>query len=164
MAPFYGHPHMIKSGWSGWTTWNYCEVVIGGIILVSVTAAVIAFWRKGYLAVGWFWFLGTLMPVIGILQVGTQGRADRYTYLPMIGVYLMVVWLLKEVADRWPKTRIALAAAAVLVFAMLSAVTFRQVSYWIDSYTLFQHATEVTDNNWFAYNHIGIAYDKMRRR
>ena len=100
------------------------------------------------------------MPVIGLVQVGTQSRADRYTYLPMIGVYLMVVWLLKEAADRWPKTRISLAAAAVLVFTVLSAITFRQVSYWIDTYTLFEHAVDVTDNNWFAYNHIGIAYDK----
>ena len=95
---------------------SYCQAAIGGIILVVVTAAVLWFWRKSYLAVGWFWFLGTLMPVIGILQVGTQARADRYTYLPMIGVYLMIVWLLKEVADRWPQTRIALAAASVLVF------------------------------------------------
>ena len=100
------------------------------------------------------------MPVIGIMQVGTQSRADRYTYLPMIGVYLMVAWLLKEVADRWPEARIALAAAAVVVFTVLSAISFQQVSYWINSYTLFQHAAQVTRNNWFAYNHIGIAFDK----
>ena len=87
------------------------------------------------MAVGWFWFLGALMPVIGILQVGTQARADRYTYLPMIGVYLMIVWLVKEAVDRWPKTRIALAAASAIIFTALSATTFQQVSYWINSYT-----------------------------
>jgi tetratricopeptide (TPR) repeat protein len=156
MAPFYPHPHMYPNGWNSST---YCQAMIGGIILLNVTGAVIWFWRKSYLAVGWFWFLGALMPVIGILQVGTQARADRYTYLPMIGVYLMVVWLLKEAADRWPQTRIALAAAAVLVFTLLSAITFKQVSYWINSYALFQHAVEVTDNNWFAYNHLGIQYN-----
>ena len=104
------------------------------------------------------------MPVIGIIQVGTQARADRYTYLPMIGVYLMVAWLLKEVADRWPKTRIALAAASVVVLIVLSAVTFRQVSYWVDSYKLFEHAVQVTDRNYFAYNHIGIAYDSDAKK
>ena len=69
---------------------------------------------------GWFWYLGTLIPVIGILQVGTQARADRYTYLPMIGVYLMVAWLLKEIADRRPQTRVVLAAASAVVLAALA--------------------------------------------
>ena len=104
--------------------------------------------------------LGALMPVIGILQVGTQSLADRYTYLPMIGVYLIVAWLLKEVADRWPKRGSPWRPLRSLVFTTLSAISFQQVSYWIDSYTLFEHAAQVTDNNWFAYNHIGIAYDK----
>jgi hypothetical protein len=154
---------IMKDGWSGWSVASYCEAVIGGIILVSVTAAVVWFRRKPYLAVGWFWFLGVLLPVIGIVQVGTQARADRYTYLPMIGISLMVVWLLKEVADRWPKSRLPLAAGSALVLAALSVITFRQVSYWRDSYRLFYHALQVTDDNWFAYNHIGIAYDADAR-
>ena len=91
--------------------------------------------------------------------MGTQARADRYTYLPMIGVYLMAAWLLKEVAERWPKTRTALAASAVVALLALSAVTFRQVGYWADSYTIFKHAVQVTERNYFAYNHIGIAFD-----
>ena len=165
LAPFYPHPYMIKNGWGGFTAVNYCEVAIGGVILVTVTAAVIVFWRRGYLAVGWFWFLGTLTPVIGLpYQAGTQARADRYTYLPMIGICLMVAWLLKEAADRWPRSRRSMAAGAVVVFAVLSAITFKQVSYWIDSYVLFEHAAEVTDNNWFAYNHIGIAYDSDAKK
>jgi superkiller protein 3 len=72
----------------------------------------------------------------------------------------MIVWLLKEVADRWPKTRVVMAAAAVLVFAALGAITFKQVSYWKNSYVLFEHAAQVTDDNWFAYNHLGIKYDE----
>jgi len=164
MAVFYPHMYILKNGtdkggWSGWDASAYVQAAIGAILLVNVTGAVIWFWRKGYLAVGWFWFLGTLMPVIGIVQVGTQARADRYTYLPMIGLYLMIVWLLKAAAERWPQTRIALATASVLVFTMLSAVTFKQVSYWINSYVLFEHAVDVTDHNWFAYNHLGIQYD-----
>jgi protein O-mannosyl-transferase len=156
MAPFYPHPHMYEGGWCAWT---YFQAVIGGVILAVVTVAVIWFWRKSYLAVGWFWFLGALVPVIGILQVGTQARADRYTYLPMIGVYLMLVWLLKEVADRWSRSRIVLAAVAVPVFSVLGIITFQQVSYWINSYVLFEHTAAVTDHNWFAYNHLGIQYD-----
>ena len=164
MAPFYPHPYMLKSGWAGFSTLNYCEAAIGLFLLLTVTAAGVVFWRKGYLAVGWFWFLGTLMPVIGILQVGTQARADRYTYLPMIGVYLMIVWLLKEVAERWPQTRVGLAWTAVAVMTVLSAITYQQVSYWIDSYALFEHAAQVVDENWFAYNHIGIAYDSDAKK
>ena len=159
LAPFYPHMYILKNGWSGWGRLAYCQIAIGGIILLAVTGVVVWFWRKSYLAVGWFWFLGAMMPVIGILQVGTQARADRYTYLPMIGLYLMIVWLLKEAADRWPRTRVGLAAASVLVFTVMGALTFKQVSYWINSYVLFEHAAAVSDDNWFAYNHLGIEYD-----
>ena len=103
------------------------------------------FIRRPYLAVGWLWWLGALVPVIGIIQVGTQARADRYTYLPMIGVYLMVAWLLKEVADRWPLRRPLLAGGAAVVLAALSAATFVQVGYWINSYKLFFHSVGATD-------------------
>ena len=157
LAPFYAHPHMIPDGW---TREFFLKFGISCALLAAITFSAIWFFRqRPFLVVGWFWFLGTLMPVIGIIQVGTQARADRYTYLPMIGVYLMVAWLLMEVAQRWPKTRLALAAGSVVVLIALSAVTFRQVGYWVDSYKLFEHAVQVTDRNYFGYNHIGIAYD-----
>ncbi len=162
LAPFYAHPAMIPDGW---TREFYTKFWIYSALLLAITAAGILFFRKRpFLLVGWFWYLGALVPVIGIIQVGTQARADRYTYLPMIGVYLMVAWLLKEVADRWPKTRTALAAASVVALIALSAVTFRQIGYWVDSYKLFTHATEVTEKNYFAFNHIGIAYDQDARK
>jgi len=162
LAPFYAHPHMIPNGW---TSEFYVRFGVYSALLVAITGAAIWFFRqRPFLAVGWFWYLGALMPVIGIVQVGTQARADRYTYLPMIGVYLMVAWLLKEVADRRPQTRVTLAAASVVVLVALSAVTFRQVSYWVDSYQLFEHAVQVTENNYFAYNHIGIAYDSDAKK
>ena len=161
LAPLIGFLHGGKS-------LVHSQVIIYAVLLAPVIAAGIAAlvknWRCTFLAVGWFWYLGTLMPVIGIIQVGTQARADRYTYLPMIGVYLMVAWLLKEVADRWPKTRTALAVSATVVLVVLCAVTFRQVSYWVNSYKLFAHAVEVTDRNYFAYNHIGIAYDSDAKK
>lgn len=157
LAPFYTHPAMIPDGW---TPEFYAKVYIYAPLLAAITFAAIWFLRqRPFLAVGWFWFLGALVPVIGIIQVGTQSRADRYTYLPMIGVYLMVAWLLMEVANRWPRMRVVLAASSVVVLMALSAVTFRQVSYWVDSYKLFEHGVQVTERNYFAYNHIGIAYD-----
>ncbi|MGO9115554.1 MAG: tetratricopeptide repeat protein [Thermoguttaceae bacterium] len=161
LAPFYTHPAMIPHGW---TTEFYVKFAVYTVLLPAITGAAIWFFRqRPFLAVGWFWYLGTLLPVIGIIQVGTQARADRYTYLPMIGVYLMVAWLLMEVADRWPKTRVALATTSVVVLIALCVVTFRQVGYWVDSYKVFKHAVQVTDNNYFAYNHIGIAYDADAR-
>ena len=118
LAPFYAHPAMIPDGW---TREFYIKFGIYAVLLLAITAAAIWFFRqRPFLAVGWFWYLGTLLPVIGIIQVGTQARADRYTYLPMIGVYLMVAWLLMEVADRWPKTRMALAAASVVALRAVS--------------------------------------------
>ena len=163
LAPFYAHPAMIPDGW---TREFYLKFGIYAALLAAITGTAIwgFFCKRTFLAVGWFWYLGTLIPVIGIIQVGTQARADRYTYLPMIGVYLMMAWLFKEVADRWPKTRVALAAAAVVVLMAVSAVTFRQVSYWVDSYKIFEHAVQVTERNYFAYNHIGIAYDSDAKK
>jgi tetratricopeptide (TPR) repeat protein len=186
MAPFYAHPHMIPNGW---THEFYVKFWIYSMLLLAITlAAAWNIFRRPYLAVGWLWYLGALMPVIGIIQVGTQARADRYTYLPMIGVYLMVAWLLKEVADRWPQLRSALAGGGLVLLLALSAVTFRQVGLWVNSYVLFKNASGIadedyfgytkdgkvdlekamkvaqmsakTEGNYFAFNHIGIAYDK----
>jgi protein O-mannosyl-transferase len=162
LAPFYTHPHMIPDGW---TPEFYNRFYIYAALLLMITGAAIWFIRqRPFLAIGWFWYLGALMPVIGIIQVGTQARADRYTYLPMIGVYLMVAWLLKEIADRWPQTRFSLAAACLAALTALSVLTWLQVSYWIDSYKLFEHAVVVTDKNYFAFNHIGIAYDQDAKK
>lgn len=182
LMPFYAHPHMIPHGW---TREFYVKFWIYGLLILLITALAGAFFRRRpYLAVGWLWYLGALIPVIGIIQVGTQARADRYTYLPMIGVYLMVAWLLKDLADRWPRVRPFLAAGGMVVLAAMSVATFQQVSYWINSYKLFKHSIGVTEKqyfgydasgavdlekaksvaktetNYFAFNHIGIAYDK----
>ena len=162
LAPFYSHPHMIPNGW---TNDFYVRFAVYSLLLLVITAAAIAIaWWRPFLAVGWLWYLGTLVPVIGIIQVGTQARADRYTYLPMIGVYLMIAWLLMEIANRWPQVRASLASFCVIALAALSVATFFQVSYWVDSYKLFKHAKDVTERNYFAYNHIGIAYDSDAKK
>ena len=91
------------------------------MLLLAITGVAIygAFSKRLFLGIGWFWYLGTLMPVIGIIQVGTQARADRYTYLPMIGVYLMIAWLLKELPTVGPRRGIFLTAGSLVVLAAL---------------------------------------------
>lgn len=164
----------------GMKVWLVEQAALAGLLLVVISVLAVVFYRRRtYLAVGWFWFVGTLIPVIGLVQVGTQARADRYTYLPSIGFFIMVVWGVKELADRWPRVRQVLMFLTPAVIGLLALVTLVHVSYWRDSYAIFNHAIEVTpcaveippglsvppefrdikvtSDNYFAYNHIGIA-------
>jgi tetratricopeptide (TPR) repeat protein len=123
------------------------EVLLGAVVLLAVTATVVLLARRfPYLATGWLWFLGTLVPVIGLVQVGRQSMADRYTYIPTIGLFLAASWLLADLVSN----KRALIAAATVVVVFYAAVAFVQVGYWSDSVTLFSHAVAVTSNNSFA--------------
>jgi tetratricopeptide (TPR) repeat protein len=104
--------------------------------------------------VGWLWFLGTLVPMIGLIQVGAQARADRYMYIPMIGILIMVAWTFRDLAQRWPKA--AMAAVAVSVCA-LAAQASAQIQVWRNSETLFAHAAAVTSGNYVAEHNLGVA-------
>jgi protein O-mannosyl-transferase len=123
------------------------------LLLAALTA--LAVWRarrEPWLLTGWLWFLGTLVPVIGFVQVGRQAMADRYTYIPSIGLFLAVVW---TVAGLLTGRRVVLTAAAGVVILALAAVTRTQIGYWADSATLFRHALAATDDgNYLA--HIGL--------
>ena len=133
---------------------------IGAAVLLAVITLFVL-WnlrRRPYLAVGWFWYLGTLVPVIGLIQVGAQGMADRYTYLPTIGVTIMVVWGGAELAARSSRLRMTLSIAAGIVLATWTVFTFCQVATWETSVTVFQHAIDVTNDNYFAHNHLALAY------
>jgi Flp pilus assembly protein TadD len=131
-----------------------------GVVLATVTVLVVRLVRtRPYLAVGWFWYLITILPVIGIIQVGDQARADRYMYLPMVGLTVMLAWGAADVWREWPKTHpvwIGAGAAAAVACLVLTA---RQVSYWHDSKTLFEHAIRVTDDNAIAH---GCLADALR--
>jgi tetratricopeptide (TPR) repeat protein len=124
------------------------------LLLLAISAFAVWSWKKRpYLLVGWCWFLGVLVPVIGLLQIGSQARADRFCYVPEIGIFLALTWLVK---DLWPqRTTIlrAVAAAILLAFALLTA---RQVTYWQDGATLFEHTIAVTKNNACAYANAGL--------
>ncbi|MES2693609.1 MAG: tetratricopeptide repeat protein [Verrucomicrobiota bacterium] len=130
--------------------WPMRKVVASAVILLAVTAA--ACWqvkRRPWLLVGWLWFLGTLVPVIGLVQVGIQSMADRYTYLPMLGVQLALLWTLRE---WWPKPSAVPAAVAAVALTICAIATWRQIGVWQNSFTLFDRAIAVTQNNYLAYN------------
>jgi len=137
-----------------WPVWQ----VIGAVfVLVAVSALVVWQMRRApYLFTGWFWFVGMMVPVIGIVQVGIQSMADRYTYTTMIGVALAVVWAAADLLrNRERAGRRGWMAGLILVVAF-AAVTVRQIGYWRDSGTLFRRAVEVTRNNYLAYNNLGF--------
>jgi tetratricopeptide (TPR) repeat protein len=135
-----------------------------GLLLAAISLAVgRQFRRRPYLAVGWCWYLGTLVPVIGLVQVGMQSRADRYTYLPMVGLSIMLAWGAAEAVERRPRFKgAALAAAAAAGIACL-AVTWSQIQYWASSETLFRRATEVTRGNYVMLNNLAEWYAQLGR-
>jgi tetratricopeptide (TPR) repeat protein len=135
------------------------EISLAFIVLVGITAAACVFRKKApYFMTGWFWYLGMLVPVIGLVQVGWQGHADRYTYLPQIGLYIAVTWAVTDLTRSWRLQRMALGVAALIVVGTLSWRGWLQTSYWRDSETLFTHALAVTSNNDVALNNLGIIF------
>jgi protein O-mannosyl-transferase len=148
LAVFYPHWARLISWW---------QVLFSLAFLIGVSVWV---WRNrkvGYLAVGWLWFIGTLVPMIGIVQVGMQGMADRYAYLPLIGIFLLAVWGLADLAQQRGigARTVALACGAVLL--IFSVLTIRQVATWKSSANLWTHALKVTDDNYLAEDYIGTA-------
>jgi len=133
------------------------NVSLGFLLLVGVTAAVLALGRRRYLLVGWFWYVVMLLPVIGILQVGNQSHADRYTYLPLIGLYLMIAGAGADLASRWRYTRIPFAALAGVVVIALTLSARTQAATWQDSESLWIHALDATTDNIIAEGNLGLA-------
>jgi tetratricopeptide (TPR) repeat protein len=138
---------------------NWAGAVVGAMGLAIVTAACVFQVRKRpYLAVGWLWYLGILVPVIGLVQVGSQSYADRYTYLPVIGLTVMLVWLVGDLVARSRPGRIAAAVALMLALTLLSVATARQAALWKNTRTLFTHTLAVTGDNPVAHQCLGCAY------
>jgi tetratricopeptide (TPR) repeat protein len=125
-------------------------------MLVAISTFIIVS-RRRYLTVGWLWYLGTLVPVIGLVQVGSQAMADRYTYLPSIGIFIMVAWGTAELGAKWRFQRMWLGISAGLVLAILLICTRMQVRHWKDRITLYAHAVAVTKNNHMMHNNYGNA-------
>ena len=132
--------------------------VSAGLLLAGISALTIRLAKQHpYFLVGWLWYLVTLVPVIGLVQVGSQAMADRYTYIPLIGLFIMAASGLHIIAGDSRYRRIALSAAAGLILLASAACTWQQVSYWKDGVTLFSHAVKTVDNNYIAHEKLGYA-------
>jgi Flp pilus assembly protein TadD len=124
------------------------KLVVPIILLLGISGVVFFLRRqKPYLVTGWLWYLGTLVPVIGLVQVGGQSMADRYSYVPLIGIFIAVVWLVAEISGKWPQRRLVLTGLSIGVLAAGWSLTAVQVGYWQNSETLARHALAVTDHN-----------------
>ena len=140
-------------------SWPLRQVLGAALLLIAVTFA--AIWqaeRLPYLAFGWLWFAGTLVPVIGIVQVGAQAMADRYTYIPLIGLFIVAAWGVPDLRQKWRYRKEALFTLSVLILPCLFFVTWRQVGYWNNSIALYDHALSVTSPNDAILNNRGVAY------
>lgn len=155
LAVFYPHPDGAYELW---------KLVLSAALLAAATVlAVRERVRRPYFLTGWLWYLGTLVPVLGIVQVGSQAMADRYTYVPLIGVFVAIAWGAPGLfrPSRWKEPLLATLAAGVLL--ALTAAAWVQASYWKDSLTLFSHAVEVTRDNWVAQMNLGVALGEQGR-
>lgn len=131
--------------------------IVSFAILATITVVVICLARRRrYLATGWLWYLGTLVPVIGLVQVGAQAMADRYTYLPSIGFFIMVAWGIGELSAKWRHQKLVMGTATGIVLAVLMVCTHKQVSYWRNSSTLFSHTLAVTKKNFIMHDNYGV--------
>ena len=128
--------------------WPFMDVILAVVLFIAICAAAVWWGRRlPYLFVGWFWFLGTLVPVIGLVQVGEQSMADRYTYVPLIGIFIALTWGAVAAFDRWHLSGRMMTGCGILVLGLCSMRTMDQVRYWQNSETLFRHAVAVTTNN-----------------
>ena len=153
LALFYPHPDSFK-------TWAVLAAIV---LLLAITALVFLQRRRRYLVVGWLWFVGTLVPMIGLIQVGVQAMADRYAYLPFIGLFIMICW---GVADWSEQRRISsawLASVSIAALLALTVVARIQLDRWNDNVTLWSHTVQVTGPNFIAENSLGVALQREGR-
>jgi Flp pilus assembly protein TadD len=147
LAVFYPFP------WGGLPPFTVAAAAV--VLAAAAVAALRSARRRPWIAVGAAWYVGTLVPVIGLVQVGEQALADRYTYLPLVGPFVAAAWWLAAVAARGRRATVAAAAAALAVLGVLGALSARQVRVWHDSVALFSHAVAVTRDNYVAHNNLG---------
>jgi protein O-mannosyl-transferase len=148
--------YLRKAPWPAW------ELVLTGVFLLAITIAVVRFARRRpYLPVGWFWYLGTLVPVIGLVQVGMQSLADRYTYIPLIGIFIILAWGGFELVTCWHLPAAVPATAAGLAIVGCMALTRAQLPHWQNSERLFRRMLAVNDANYMAHYNLGNLYSRQ---
>ena len=148
LAPFYPHSAGPPPAW---------QLALSAVVLAAITALVIVMRRHRYLLFGWLWFLGTLVPVIGLVQVGDAAMADRYTYIPLIGIFIMIAFGCADLAERIKVGRVWQLAPALGVLAALAIVTQHQLTFWRTEYSLWSHTLAVTGRNPFAHEGLATA-------
>ncbi len=146
LALFYPHPGTSLEAW---------QVFAALVVLLAISGLVIVERRRRYPLVGWLWFLGTLVPMIGLVQLNRQAMADRYAYLSFIGLFLLVCWGVADFAKQWRLSPVWLRGASVAALLVLAALTYRQLGFWEDNFTLWSHALEVTRGNYMAEDIVG---------
>jgi len=150
LAVLYPHPGMLAD----WKVAGAC------LLLLSISFMAIRMMKKfPYFIVGWLWYLGTLVPVIGLVQVGSQAMADRYTYVPLIGIFIIIVWGISDLTAGWRYRKGGIIVVSVTLLSILIVVAWFQVRHWTNSITLFRHTINATENNSTAHNSLGVALD-----
>jgi protein O-mannosyl-transferase len=133
------------------------EVLCAGLFVVTVTVLVLRFWRRfPYYTIGWLWYLGTLFPVVGIFQDGSQSMADRFTYLPLIGLFVMIAWGVSDTTMNWRHRTEGLSIVMVLILMVYGSITWKQVQHWKNSSTLFSYTLAVSPDNYIAHQNLGL--------
>ena len=148
LAVFYPHPEDRLPLW---------EIILASIVLIGMTTAAFMLRRtRPYILTGWLWYVVMVVPVLGVLQIGMQGHADRYSYLPQIGLYLLLTWAIADLANSWRYRREILGISAAIVLVALSWMARPQVRYWRNSETLWRRTLAVTTDNHVAHNNLGV--------
>ncbi len=155
LSPHYVHPNL-----PGGTPWAPWQIIGAGLVLIVISVLVARLSSRRYLTVGWLWYLGTLVPVIGLVQLGKPGMADRYTYVPLIGLFIMIAWTGREILEKWSThrflvRRIGLMCAIAAIGACM-ACSWWHVRHWRNSKDFFAYALEVSPTNAYLHNNCGV--------
>ena len=147
LAVFYPHPGPSLPMW---------QAAGAGLLLLVISITVIRLGRRyPYLPIGWFWYIGTLVPVVGLVQVGVQAMADRYTYIPLIGLFIIIAWGVRDIAAKWRYQKMVFTLASGALLFTLMICSFIQLHHWQRGTTLFEHALEVTTDNFVVHYNLG---------
>ena len=145
--------------------WNLGQVLISGLLLLLVSTLAVRTWhRHPYFSAGWLWYLGTLIPVIGLVQVGAQSMADRYTYIPLMGLFIIIAWGMSDISAKLPCRKIVVAVFSSVMLIFFMIYSWFQVHHWKNGVTLFTHAVKLTHNNSIAYCELGHALNQHGKR
>jgi len=150
------YPFPVTVPW--WQTTGAGLLLLSGFLL-----AIRAVKQQPYFVVGWLWYIGTLVPVIGLVQVGSQAMADRYTYIPLIGLFIIIVWGLPQLLKKWRYSQTVLAITAAVILSTFTTVTQYQLQYWENDTTLFKRTLQITNNNYLTHYNLGISLGKIGR-